>query len=112
MTSEDKISAGYKLAASTVVLITLLLVPSPLLPPHRFAEAVQSISGVSWKAAYLVAAVGLQAVFFCSIGVVSAFVVKRASTLCGRLIQITVMPIVIVVVALIIRSVKMGHFPV
>ena len=29
--------------AARVVLLTLLLLPAPLLPPHRFAEAVQSV---------------------------------------------------------------------
>jgi hypothetical protein len=96
--------------AAAVILFALALAPAPLLPPHRFAEAVQSLFGISWKTAYLVTAIGLQAVFFGSIGILSAFVVKRASTLRGRLIQIIVVPLVIVFIGLIIRSAKMGHF--
>ncbi|HSF70826.1 MAG TPA: hypothetical protein VLA25_00930, partial [Methylotenera sp.] len=102
----------YKVVAGIVVLLTLLFVPSPLLPPHRIAEAIQSLVGISWKTAYLVAAVGLQTIFFCSIGILSALAVKRAATLRGRLLQIIAVPIIVVLVALIIRSVKMGHFPI
>ncbi len=105
-------SIKYKVAIAPVVILTLLLVPSPLLPPHRFAEAIQSVLSINWKTAYLLAAVGLQAVFFGAIGVLSAFVVKRASTLRRRLLQITGLPVLIVLMALLIRSLKMGHFPV
>jgi hypothetical protein len=101
-----------KPAAAAMVLFALLLVPAPLLPPHFLAEAMQSMLGVSWKTAYLVAVVGLQTVFYCSIGMLSAFSVKRAPTLRGRLLQIVVLPVVVVGVAVIIRSVKMGHLPV
>ncbi len=105
-------SISYKVVAASVVLLALLLVPAPLLPPHRFAEAIQSMLGVSWKAAYLFAAILLQAVFFGAIGIMSAFVVKRASTLRRRVLQVIVVPVVIIFVALIIRSLKMGHLPV
>ena len=112
MTYESLKNARYKIVAAIVVLLTLLLVPSPLLPPHRFAEAIQSLPGISWKTAYLVAAVVLQVVFFSSIGMLSVFVVKRAANLPGRLFQIIAVPLIIVLVALMIRSVKMGHFPI
>ncbi len=105
-------SVKYKVAIAAVVILTLLLVPSPLLPPHRFAEAIQSVLSINWKTAYLLAAVGLQAVFFGAIGVLSAFVVKRASTLRRRLLQVIGLPVLIVLMALLIRSLKMGHFPV
>ena len=105
-------NANAKLAAAGVVLLALAVVPAPLLPPHRVAEAVQSMLGVGWKAAYLAAAVGLQIGFYGSLGVLAAFSVNGASTLRGRLLQIGVVPVAVVGVAVLIRSVKAGHLPV
>jgi len=99
-------------SAAVIVVTALLLVPAPLLPPHFLAEKVQFYTGVKWKVAYLVAAIGLQAAFFFSIGVLSAFVVKRSPGWQKRLVQIVTVPIVIVLITLIVRSMKMGHFPV
>lgn len=104
--------AGFRVAAVCIVLLTLLAVPSPLLPPLLLGEAIQSMLGLNWKTAYLVAAVGLQSVFYCSIGMISAFTVKRVPTLSVRLLQIVVLPVVVVGLALVIRSLKMGHLPV
>ena len=103
---------SYKVIAGSVVLLALLFVPSPLLPPHRLAEVIQSTLSVTWKAAYLVAAIGLQAVFYCLIGILSAFAVRRSTTKRGRLVQIMVVPAVVILLAVIIRSVKLGHLPV
>jgi hypothetical protein len=105
-------NAKTKLAAAGIVVLALLVVPAPLLPPHRLAEAVQSMLGVGWKAAYLVAAVGLQIGFYGSLGVLATFSVTRATTLQGRLLQIGVVPVVVVGVSLVIRSAKLGHLPV
>jgi len=99
-------------AAAGTVLLALLFVPSPLLPPHRLAEAIQSMLGINWKFAYLAAAVGLQALLYSSIGMLSAFAVQRAPTWRRRLLQIVVVPLAVVGVALVIRSAKMGHQPV
>ena len=82
-------NAKTKLAAG-VVLSALLIVPAPLLPPHRLAEVVQSVLGVGWKAAYLVAALGLQIGFYSSLGVLAALAVHPALTLRGQLLQIKV----------------------
>lgn len=112
MSTENSLITIFRVVAAAIVVLALIFVPSPLLPPHRFAEAVQSILGVGWKVAYLVAAVGLQVVFFGSIGVVSAFAVKRASTPRRRFVQILFVPILIAFVALTIRFVKMGYLPV
>lgn len=112
MSTENSLIIIFRVVAAAIVVLALIFVPSPLLPPHRFAEAVQSILGVGWKVAYLVAAVGLQVVFFGSIGVVSAFAVKRASTPRRRFVQILFVPILIAFVALTIRFVKMGYLPV
>ena len=110
--SNDNFYSSKNKVAAVLVLLTLLVVPSPILPPHFLAESMQSMLGVNWKTAYLVAAVGLQTVFYCSIGMLSAFIVKRAPTLSGRLLQIVVVPIVVVGVAMVIRSMKMGHLPI
>jgi hypothetical protein len=112
MSNDNIYSTKIKVAAVAIVLLTLLVAPSPLLPPHLLGEAIQSMLGVNWKTAYLAAAVGLQTVFYCSVGMMSAFTVKRAPTLGGRLLQTVVLPVVVVGVALVIRSVKMGHLPV
>jgi hypothetical protein len=61
--------------------------------------------------AYLVAAVGLQIGFYGSLGVVATLAVSRAPTRRGRLLQIMVVPLVVVGVAVVIRSVKLGHLP-
>jgi hypothetical protein len=99
------------LAAACIVLLALLLVPSPLLPSHKLAEAAQSLVGISWKAAYLLTAILLRAVLYGSIGLLGAFLVNRASTLRGRLLQIIILPPAIIAVALVIRSAKGGHLP-
>ncbi len=52
-------NAATKVAAASAVLRALLIAPAPLPPPHRLAEVVQGLAGTSWKAAYLVTAMGL-----------------------------------------------------
>jgi hypothetical protein len=100
-----------KLAAAGVVFLALLAVPAPLLPPHRLAEAVQSAAGISWETAYLVAAILLRALFYGSLGLLGAFVTNPASSLRRRALQIIVLPLVIIGVAVTVRSIKMGHLP-
>jgi hypothetical protein len=92
-------------------VLALLIVPAPLLPPHRLAQAVQSTTGVGWNAAYLIAAMGLHIGFYGSLGVLASLAVSRTPTLWGRLLQIVVVPLVVVGVALVVRSVKLGHVP-
>jgi hypothetical protein len=38
-------NAKAKLTAASFVLLALLIEPAPLLPPHRLAEAAQSMLG-------------------------------------------------------------------
>jgi hypothetical protein len=71
--TKEKVAVG-------VLLLTLLLLPAPLLPPHRLAEAVQSVFGVSWKMACFAAAIGLHAVLYGSLGMIAAFSVRQART--------------------------------
>ena len=92
-------------------MLALILLPAPLLRPHRLAEIVQHDLGVGWERAYLTAAVGLQTAFYLSLGVMATIVVNRAPTMSGRLLQIVVVPILVVGLALVIRSLKAGHLP-
>ena len=101
-----------RVAAATIILGTLLFVPAPLLPPHWLARNVQSLTGIGWKAAYLVAAVGLQSVFYCALGALAALTLRPASNPQWRLFQITITPLAIVILGLVIRTVKAGHPPV
>ena len=97
--------------AAGIVLLALVILPAPLLPPNRFAEAVQSALGIGWKTAYLVTAIGLQTAFYLSLGVVAALAVNRVQTWRGRLPQILILPLVMVGSAIVIRSVKLGYVP-
>jgi hypothetical protein len=112
MSNENLYSTSYRVAAIAAVLLALLLVPAPLLPPHRLAEATQFMFGLSWKVAYFTAAIGLQIVFYGSIGILCAFVVKRGSTVRRGLLQAMFAPVIVVSVAMVIRSLKVGHLPV
>lgn len=94
-----------------VVLLALALVPAPLLPPHRLAEAAQSTLGLEWPGAYLVAALGLQAVFYGALGLLASRAVNPAVTRPARVLQIMVVPLAVVGVALLIRSLKLAAFP-
>lgn len=101
-----------KVAIAGMVLLALLCVPAPLLPPHRLAQAVQSLAGVGWKAAYLAAGLGLQAGFYGTLGVLAAFAVNRAPTAWGRLLQTLIVPFVVIAAGVAIRSMKLGYLPV
>ena len=60
-----------RLVAGGVVLLALLIMPAPLLPPHRLAQALQSSLGLEWNAAYLAAALGLHIALYSSLGVLA-----------------------------------------
>lgn len=103
---------SLKLAVAGVIVGALVLLPAPLLPPRGVAEAVQSVTGMNWKVAYLVAAFGLQSVFYGGLGVLAALMVGPALTLKRRLFEITITPLTIIMLAIVIRSIKVGHLPV
>src|SRR3954453_14979113 len=86
-----------------VVLIALLLVPAPLLPPHRLAEFVRQTLGISWKAAYLASAVGLSGLFYFALGVTTVLAVGKAKTRQNRILEILLLPLAVVGFALFIR---------
>jgi hypothetical protein len=62
-------------------------------------------------AGYLAAAVGLQGAFYVSLGVLASFVVNRAPTLRSRTLQLGTVPVIVVSLAMAIRSLKVGHLP-
>ena len=105
-------SRSSRALAAALVLLALVAVPAPLLPPHALAEAVQSLLGTSWKTAYLVAAWGLQSVFYGSLGVLSTFALRRAQARRERLVQVALTPWILVGLAVLVRSLKTGHLPV
>jgi hypothetical protein len=110
--SRDRFSSfKLRLAVMAAVLLALVIVPAPLLPPHRVAEVVQSMLGVGWKGAYLLAALGLHIGFYGSLGALSVLAVNRARTWRGGLLQLVVVSLVVVAAAVSIRSIKLGHVP-
>jgi hypothetical protein len=98
--------------AAGVILLALVFVPAPLLPPHRFAQAVQSLLGLDWKPAYLVTALGMHLVFYGSLGVLATRVPDPAQSVRGRALQAAALPCIVVGVSLLIRSLKVGYLPV
>jgi hypothetical protein len=104
------VSAKNKVAA-LVVLLALMLVPAPLLPPLALAGKMQSILGIGWKGAYLITAIGLQVVLYASLGVLAAFAAGPAKTRRGRWMQLLAVPLIVVGVAIVVRSLKLGHVP-
>ena len=105
-------SSRVKAAAAALVLVALLVTPAPLLPPHPLAGFLQNSLGLGWKAAYLLAAVGLQIVFYGAVGVLATFTLNPKPTFRGRVLQIVLTPVVVIVLATAIRSAKAGHLPV
>jgi nucleotide-binding universal stress UspA family protein len=94
-----------------VAVFALLAVPTPLLPPHRLAEALQSALGLGWQGAYLISAVVFHIGFYGAVGVLAALTVNRAETTRRRLLQIVTVPLLILALAVVIRTVKLGHLP-
>ena len=94
------------------MLAGLVMLPIPLLPPQRLVEFAQSSLGLGDKAAYLLCAIAVQAAIYGVLGLSATFVVNRAQTLRGRLLQTAALPLVVVGVALAIRSLRAGQAPV
>ena len=98
-------------AAAFFVLVALLIVPAPLLPPLALAGKVQSVFGIGWKPAYLATAIVLQVALYGSLGLVAAFAVGRGKNRRGRWLRLLIVPIVLVAIAVLVRSLKLGHVP-
>jgi hypothetical protein len=107
MTRRIKLQVG----AAALVLLALLLAPAPLRPPAAVAEALKAIAGSEWKSAYIVLAVTIQVFFYGGLGLLAMYAVKRARTPRDALMQLALVSSVIVALALVIRTVKLGHVP-
>jgi len=100
-----------RVAAAAAVLLALILAPTPLLPPHGLAEYVQGALGVPWKWAYLLTAVGLQAGFYGSLGLLASFAVRRPHTPWKRVVRIVLLPVAVIAATFAIRVARVGHLP-
>jgi hypothetical protein len=109
---QSRQSRPARIAAATLFVLALFLIPAPFLPPHRLAEAVQSALGIPWKAAYLAAALGLQIAMYGALGLLAAFVVARAETIHRRLLHAVLLPVVTVAATIVIRSLVVGFVPI
>ena len=98
--------------AASGVLLALVVMPAPLLPPHRLAEAVQSVLRVHWKSAYLLTALGVHVLFYGSLGVLATLALNRRLSVSGQVLQAALVSCVVVGIAVLIRSLKLGHVPV
>ena len=101
-----------KLSITAAMLAGLAILPIPLLPPQRLVEFAQSSLGLADEAAYLLCAIAVQAAIYSVLGLSATFVVNRAQTLRGRLLQTAALPLVVVGLALAIRSLRAGQAPV
>jgi hypothetical protein len=98
-------------AAAAVVLLALVIIPAPLLPPLGLTGKVQAILGVSWTTAYLAAAIGLHMALYGALGVVAAFAIGPGKTPRQRWLQLLIVPVVVVGMAVLVRSLKLGYVP-
>jgi hypothetical protein len=101
-----------KLSITAAMLAGLFMFPIPMLPPQRLVEFAQSSLGLGGPAAYLLCAIAVQAAIYSVLGLSATFVVNRAETLRGRLLQTAALPLVVVGLALAIRSLRVGYAPV
>jgi hypothetical protein len=61
---------------------------------------------------YLLATVGIRAVFYGILGVLAVLGLGAAKTTRGRIVQILMVPLAVITLGLVIRSLKVGHLPV
>jgi hypothetical protein len=108
----ENVWSPRKKAAAAIVLLALVVLPAPLLPPHGLAQLFQATLGLGWKSAYLAAAIGLHAVLYGSLGLLAALAMPAAMTRGMRWLQLIIVPAVVVLIVVIIRSIKLGHVPV
>jgi hypothetical protein len=95
-----------------IITLALGLFPAPLLPPHGIAEWITAAAGSRWRISYLLAVVGIRAVFYGALGVLAALGLGAAKATRGRLVQILLVPLAVITLGLVIRSLKAGHLPV
>jgi hypothetical protein len=95
-----------------IITLALALFPAPLLPPHGIAEWIMAAAGSNWRPSYILAVVGIRTVFYGVLGVLAALGLGAAKTIRGRILQILLVPLAIITLGLLIRSLKVGHLPV
>jgi hypothetical protein len=95
-----------------IITLALALLPVPLLPPHGIAEWIMAAAGSRWMISYLLAVVGIRAVFYGALGVLAALGLGAAKTTRGRIVEILLVPLAVIALGLVIRSLKAGHLPV
>jgi hypothetical protein len=93
------------------VALALVLVPAPLLPPSSLVAALQAAMGCGRSMAYLVAAIGLHMLLYGALGATAAFAVDPGQTSRQRWLRFVLVPVVVVILALAVRSLKLGHVP-
>jgi hypothetical protein len=98
-------------AAAAAVLLALALVPAPLLPPAALVAAVQTGLGSGRAAAYLVAVLALQVLFYGAVGAGAALAIGRGDTRRRRWTLLAAVPPAVVGLAVLVRSLKLGHLP-
>jgi hypothetical protein len=98
--------------ALAIITLALALLPVPLLPPHGIAEWIMAAAGEQWRTSYILAVVGIRAVFYGALGVVAALGLGAAKTTRGRILEILLVPLAVITLGLVIRSLKAGHLPV
>jgi hypothetical protein len=98
--------------ALAIITLALALLPAPLLPPHGIAEWIMAAGGSHWRISYLLAVVSIRAVFYGVLGVVAALGLGAAKTTRGRIVEILLVPLAVITLGLVIRSLKAGHLPV
>jgi hypothetical protein len=101
-----------KLSILATNLAVLIVLPTPLLPPQRLVEFAQSSLGLGGQAAFLLCAIAVQVAIYSVLGLSTTFAVKGTQTFRGRLLQTVALPLVVVSLALTIRSLRAGHAPV
>lgn len=97
--------------AIAAVALALVLVPAPLLPPAGLVAAVQSMLGCGRPPAYLIAVIGLHVLLYGALGATAAFAVDPGASSRQRWLRFLLVPIVVVGIALVVRSLKLGHVP-
>ena len=103
-------SGPLTLAALAVVIAALVLVPAPLLPPESAVDLVRTALKSERGTAYLIAALGLHTIFYGALGVLAALAIGPGT---GRekWARLGLVPPVVVGLALVVRSAKLGHLP-
>lgn len=101
-----------RLGIGAGVLLALAALPAPLLPPSGLAAAVQSSFGVGDRPAYLVAAILLHVAVYGSLGVAAALAAGPGSDRRGFFLRLALLPPMVVALALLVRSLRLGYVPV